>query len=142
MFEQLQPFRKTITDDRPLVARPRGEVREAFLVPASGSDRYLAARQADFRARHELSKLSLYEIQARAKQVSAALGDIHIAEFDGAKVKTFLDSFPVTARTRVNIRLRLSERNSSHTALLKDGSSGPTPCEKIELRPSGATLAS
>lgn len=131
-FEQLRPFGKTITDATAhYVTWLRSEeAKRGSLLVRECVDRYLAARQADFE-RDELSKLSLYEIQARARQVSAALGGIHIADFDGPKVKTFLDSFPVTARTRVNIRLRLSRFFSF---CIDEGWIERNPCEKIKLR--------
>jgi integrase len=131
-FEQLRPFGKTITDATAhYVAWLTSEAaKHKTLFVLECVDRYLAARQADFE-RGDLSKLSLYEIQARAKQVSGALGGIHIAEFDEQKVKTFLDSFPVMARTRVNIRLRLSRFFSF---CVTQGWIERNPCEKIKLR--------
>jgi integrase len=131
-LEQLRPFGKTLTDaTNHYVGWLRSEdAKRKTLLVSECIERYLATRQADFE-RDELSRLSLYEIQARAKQVSAALGGIHIAEFDGAKVKTYLDSFPVTARTRVNIRLRLSR---FFAFCVSEGWIERNPCEKIKLR--------
>jgi site-specific recombinase XerD len=51
----------------------------------------------------------LYEITARLKQLKASFGDRHIEELDTKTMREWLDAYPVSDRTRVNIRLRASK---------------------------------
>jgi integrase len=70
-------------------------------------DRYLAARRRDHE-RGELSKRSLREVTGRANQLRAAFVGLHVRELDAKRMRDFLDSYPVTARTRTSIRARAS----------------------------------
>jgi integrase len=70
-------------------------------------DRYLAARRRDHE-RGELSKRSLREIIGRANQLRAAFVGLQVRELDSKRMRDFLDSYPVTARTRTNVRARCS----------------------------------
>ena len=69
---------------------------------------FLTSRERDVE-RGELAKRTLTETRHFTKHLMAAVGGLRIAEFDVDVVTTFLDSFPVSARTRLNIRLRLSK---------------------------------
>lgn len=69
---------------------------------------YLAAREQEA-ARGDLSQRSVRETKHFVNRLSAAVGHLRLVELDAAAVTTFLDSLPVTARTRLNNRLRLSK---------------------------------
>jgi integrase len=109
-FELLRPFGKSLRDaTRHYVAWLGSEkAKQESLLVAECIDQYIISRQADME-RGELSKLSFYETRDRAKQLKAAMGELHIGEVDTDRVKTYLDSFPVAPRTRVNLRLRMSK---------------------------------
>jgi integrase len=70
-------------------------------------EQYLAARKRDVE-RNELSKRSFVETQYAVKQLASVVVDVRICDFDAEQLKTYIDSFPVAARTRCNLRLRLS----------------------------------
>jgi integrase len=69
---------------------------------------FLVARGRDV-DRGDLAKRTLVETRHFTKHLVAAVGGQRIVQFDVDAVTTFLDSFPVSARTRLNIRLRLSK---------------------------------
>lgn len=68
---------------------------------------FMASRERDLQ-RGDLAKCSLVAFRHTTNQLVAAIGGLTIAEFDTERVQTYLDSFPVAARTRNNTRLRLS----------------------------------
>ena len=107
--KRLLPFGKSLThavDHYVDWLESERKKRESLLVEEC-VERYLKARQADH-DRKELSKLSLYEITARANQLASAFRGSHIRELTAPKMKDYLDSYPAGQRTRTNIRLRLS----------------------------------
>jgi integrase len=71
------------------------------------AEQYLVARLADVQ-RNDLAKRSCVEAGHCVKQLVAASGDLRIVSFDADRLKSYVDSFPVAARTRSNLRLRLS----------------------------------
>jgi integrase len=70
-------------------------------------EQYIAARQRDVE-RGDLAERSFSEAQYCVKQLASVVGGVRICDFDPERLKTYLDSFPVAARTRSNLRLRLS----------------------------------
>jgi integrase len=68
---------------------------------------YIAARQEDVQ-RGDLAERSLSEAGYCVKQLASVVGELRIINFDADRLKTYIDSFPVSARTRSNLRLRLS----------------------------------
>ena len=70
--------------------------------------RFLDSRQLEVE-RGDLAPRSLVEFRHCCAHLVAAVGDLRIVELDAEAVRTYLDSFPVAARTRLNIRLRLSK---------------------------------
>src|SRR4029077_20097979 len=107
---RLEPFGKTLRDaTEHYVAWLKTErAKQESLLVTECVDRFIASRKSDME-RGELSKLSFYETRDRAKQLKAAMGGLHIAEIDSERMKVYLDSFPVSPRTRNNIRLRASK---------------------------------
>lgn len=84
------------------------QVRAKSLSVEECVDRYVEARQRDHH-NGSLSKLSLYEITARAKQFGSAFQGQRIRDLDRHTMQRFLDDMPVSARTKVNVRLRASK---------------------------------
>jgi integrase len=107
--KRLLPFGKTLAhavDHYVDWLESERKKRESLLVEEC-VERYVKARRADH-DRKELSKLSLYEITARANQLASAFRGSHIRELTALKMKDYLDAYPAGQRTRTNIRLRLS----------------------------------
>jgi integrase len=109
-LELLRPFNRSLRDATlHFVDWLRNEeTKRNSLFVHDCVEHYIVAREADA-ARGDLAKSSLKEIRMRTRQLSASLGGLHVAELDGDKVKGFLDSIPYSARTRQNVRLRLSK---------------------------------
>src|SRR5262249_41355667 len=107
---KLRPFGKTLRDaaDYYVEWLTNGEKKRQSLLVTECIDRFIESRRADAE-RGELDKRSFSETHGRAEQLRAALGALHIAEIDAERVRTYLNSFPVAARTRNNIRLRMSK---------------------------------
>ena len=70
-------------------------------------EHYIAARQEDVQ-RGDLAERSFSEASYCVKQLDSVVGDLRIIDFDSERLKTYIDSFPVSPRTRSNLRLRLS----------------------------------
>lgn len=70
-------------------------------------ERYLAARRSDHQ-RGLLSRLSLYEIEGRAKKLAAAFNGARLTELDQSTMEKWLTDYPAGVRTKTNVRLRLS----------------------------------
>ena len=93
-------------------------------------DEYLEARQRDLE-RGELGKRSLAEIVGRAKQLKSVLGSLHVGEIGHDRIKTFIESHPVAARTRTNVRLRASK---FFNWCRDKGYIDHNPCERIRFK--------
>ena len=107
---KLRPFGKTLRDATNHYVHwlTSEEKKRQSLLVSECVDRFIESRRADME-RGELDKKSFYETRDRAKQVKEALGGLHIGEIDAERVKTYLDYFPVTPRTRNKIRMRMSK---------------------------------
>src|SRR5229473_8152110 len=108
--ERLRPHGKTLLDATThYVNWLDAEARHQQSPPISYVvEQYLEQRERDWR-RGDLAELSFYEIRHRARRLSADLGTLRINELDAPRVRTYVESFPVSARTRLNLRLRLSK---------------------------------
>src|SRR5437868_6014311 len=106
----LRPFGKTLRDATGHYVDwlTTEEAKRQSLLLSECIDQFIASRKADVE-RGEFDKKSFYETRDRAKQLRAAMGILHIGEIDADKMKAYLDSFPVSPRTRNNIRLRASK---------------------------------
>lgn len=109
-MEKLRPFEKTLRDAvvHYVAWLATDEARRKSFLVSECVDQYIVAREADLN-RGEISKLSFYEIRERTKKVGEAIGGLHIAAVTSDTVKTYLDSIPFSAQTRINIRLRMSK---------------------------------
>jgi integrase len=109
-LEILRPFNRSLRDATlHFVGWLQSEAtKRNSLIVRDCVELYITAREADA-ARGDLAKSSLKEIRRRTRQLSGSLGEFHVAELDGDKVKGYLDSIPYCARTRQNVRLRLSK---------------------------------
>ena len=107
--ELLAPWNRTIRDATVhFIAHLEAErIRAVSPLISDCVERYLVARAADV-ARGDLAARSLKEAGYCVRQLSSCVGDVRICDFDSDRLKTYLDSFPVAARTRSNLRLRLS----------------------------------
>lgn len=129
---KLRSWQKTLTHavDHYVSFLEGEQKKHASLFVTDCVDQYLAARKLDFE-RGELSRLSLYEITARAHQLRGAFNGDHIRELTPARMRTFLESYRVGARTRTNIRLRLSRL---FNWLCEQGYIETNPVERIRYR--------
>jgi integrase len=130
--ERLRPFGKTLreaTDHYVAWLKEQAQRKESPLVSEVVAQ-YLDQRKRDFE-RGDLAELSFFEIRHRARRLAADLGGLRITELDGPKVKTYVDSFPVSARTRANIRLRLSKLFSF---CIERGWINQNPCASLKVR--------
>lgn len=69
---------------------------------------FLTARKADL-ARGDIAKRTLDETRARMNRLSTMIGGMRITDLDADAVTSYVQSMPVAARTRQNVRLRLSK---------------------------------
>lgn len=109
-MEKLTPYGKTLRDavDHYCVWLESEERKRQSLSVSECLDRYLAVREADFQ-RGELAQLTIYEIRERMEQLRVAIGRMRILAVTAGTIRTFLDSMPVSNRTKLNVRLRLSK---------------------------------
>ena len=107
---KLNPYGKTLRDavDHYCVWLESEERKNQSLCVSACLERYLVTREADFH-RGELAQLTIYEIRERMEQLRAAIGKMRILAVTTGTVRTFLDSMPVSNRTKLNVRLRLSK---------------------------------
>jgi integrase len=131
-IETLRPFGKTLHDaTQHYVTWLKSErAKQDSLLVSECVEQFIESRRADME-RGELSKLSFYETRDRARQLKTAMGALHIGEVDTDRVKTYLDSFPVAARTRVNLRLRMSK---FFNFCKEKGWIDRNPCEGIKIK--------
>lgn len=66
---------------------------------------WIAAKKSEA-AQEIISTRTIIELDGRAKLFKAAFGSARISEIDETAVQTFLDSLPVSQRTRLNIRTK------------------------------------
>jgi len=131
-IERLKPLEKTLRDAVDHYVRwfTAEKKRQESLMMSECVEQYIAARRADL-DRGELSKLSFQEIRDRAKKLSEAMGGLHVATVTPDTVKTYLDSIPFSARTRINIRLRMSK---FFNFCKGKGWIAQNPCEAVKIK--------
>lgn len=131
-LELLRPFGKSLRDATHHYVAWLGseKAKQESLLVGECIDQFIASRQADME-RGELAKLSFYETRDHAKRFKGTMGELHIGEVDADRVKTYLDSFPVAPRTRVNMRLRLSKFFNFSK---EKGWIDRNPCEGIKIK--------
>lgn len=130
---KLEPFGKTLrdaTDHYVLWLQSEKHRNESRLVSACVED-YFTARELDEK-RKDLAKTSLYEIKARLKTFKTAFGGCPIMTVTEPKLREYLDSLQVAARTRLNIRLKLS---GFFNFCKNRGWIDANPVEEISIRP-------
>jgi integrase len=69
---------------------------------------YLNAKRDD-KKKGEISRLTLYEIESKMRIVREAFGSVKVTEIDEAAVTAFIRKLPHAARSKVNIRTKLSQ---------------------------------
>jgi len=108
--ELMQPFGKTLRQaTEHYVAFLKAEaIKSQLPLIRDCIAQFLISRERDVE-RGELARRTFVETRHFTRHVVSAVGDLRIADFDVEAATTFLDSFPVSARTRLNIRLRLSK---------------------------------
>jgi len=107
--ELLTPWSRTIRDATlHYIAHLKDEViRSKSLLVRECVAHFIAARKCDV-DRGDLAKRSCNELRHCTTNLVASAGDLRIPDLDADWLKTYLDALPVTARTRNNLRLRLS----------------------------------
>ena len=108
--ELLHPFDKTIRDATGHYINwlSAEAIKSRSLLVRECTAQFLEARQMDV-ARGDLARRSLIEFRHFCAHLTAAFSESRIADLDTEAAQKFLDSFPVSARTRQNIRLRMSK---------------------------------
>lgn len=131
-LEKLKPFGKTLRDatEHYLAWLTAEKERKETLLVGHCLDEYLLKREADH-VRGELALRSIQEVRYRSQQTKSVLGSLHIGEVTGDTVKTYVDSFPGSARTRINVRLRLSK---FFNFCRSKGWIAVNPCGEVEIR--------
>jgi integrase len=69
---------------------------------------YLTAKRAE-EAKKDITRLTLYEIESKMRIVRAEFGALKVTEIDEARVAKFLRNLPHNARSKANIRTKLSQ---------------------------------
>ena len=78
--------------------------RHRSLLAQDCVEAYIIARTTDF-VNGQLAKRSLREITMRARQLSAAFNGAHIQEINATRMKAFIESLPLSARSKVNVKV-------------------------------------
>jgi integrase len=108
--KRLLPYGKRLQDavDHYVKFLETERARIESLRVADCIDKYLAARELELQ-RGDLSEISMREVRGRMKQFKAAWGDLPIMAITRHTITDYLNSIPHTARTRVNVRARMSK---------------------------------
>lgn len=106
----LRPFGKSLQDAaRHYVAHLEAEQRRSSSMSVEAClNEWIAAKKAEA-AQEIISTRTIIELDGRAKLFKAAFGSARVSEIDETAVQTFLDSLPVSQRTRLNIRTKLGQ---------------------------------
>jgi hypothetical protein len=107
--ELLRPFGRTIREATlQFIAHLESERTNAKLpLIRDCAAQYLVARQRDFE-RKELSSRSVAEARQCMQRLTSVIGDELITSLNVERVRAYLDSFPLSAISRHDLRLRLS----------------------------------
>lgn len=129
---RLKPFRKTLRDATDFLIAHLERETANFKSPAIcvAVAEYLAQRERDV-ARGDLSEESLKDLRQVTKNLTAHAGHADISAFGPERLRAFLDSFPVSARTRYNIRVRIS---SLFTFAKRKGWIAANPCADVSVK--------
>lgn len=130
--EILRPFNATILDAAKFYVAHLTKENEAAKSPPIRDvvARFIESRTKDAE-RGDLSPESVGDLRNATRHLTAAAGDIPINRFGADELRSFLDSFPVSARTRYNIRLRLS---GLFTFAKRKGWIAQNPCELVTVK--------
>lgn len=130
-LEKLRPFGKSLREavDHFVTWLKDEQAKQESLLVSECLFQYQIARQADH-DRKELAHRSLQEIKQWVKRLTVAFGSRHIAEVTPDAVETYLNSFPGSARTRVNVRLRMS---TFFNFCKTKGWIAQNPCESVSV---------
>ncbi|MHA3774532.1 tyrosine-type recombinase/integrase [Verrucomicrobiota bacterium sgz303538] len=106
----LRPFGKSLLDAaKYYVAFLEAEDRKIKAASVQAClDDWVGSKKAEA-AQGVISERTIDELEGRAKLFATAFGSVRISEIDEEAVQTFLDSLPVTQRTRLNIRTKLAQ---------------------------------
>jgi integrase len=106
----LKPFGRSLIDAaKHYVAHLEAEQRKQTAISLQNClDEWIQSKKAEA-ARGIISKRTIHEIEGRAKLFRSAFKSARISEIDEETVRSFLDSLPVTQRTRLNIRTKLGQ---------------------------------
>jgi integrase len=100
----------TLLDAAILFMKERERVQRLTAIPTvdEAINAYLNAKRVEV-AKGEISRLTLYDIEAKIRFVRRAFGERKVTEIDEAAVASFIRELPHAARTRHNIRTKLSQ---------------------------------
>jgi integrase len=100
----------TLLDAAIAFMRERERVQRLAHIPTVNEaiNLYLGVKRAE-EARGEISRQTLYDIESKMRIVREAFGERKVIEIDEAAVRAFIRQLPYAARTRVNIRTKLSQ---------------------------------
>jgi integrase len=100
----------TLLDAAILFMRERERVERLAAIPTvdEAINAYLNAKRAE-ETRGEISRQTLYDIESKLRIVREAFGERTLTRIDEAAVRAFIRQLPYAARTRVNIRTKLSQ---------------------------------
>jgi integrase len=100
----------TLLDAAILFMRERERMRQLTQIPtvSEAIGAYLNVKRTE-EIRGEISQQTLYDIQSKMKPIREAFGERKVIEIDEAAVRAFIRQLPYAARTRVNIRTKLSQ---------------------------------
>jgi integrase len=93
-----------------LFMKERERVRQLTQIPTVNEaiDAYLNAKRLE-EQKGEISRQTLYDIESKMRIIRETFGERKVIEIDEAAVRTFIRQLPYAARTRVNIRTKLSQ---------------------------------
>jgi hypothetical protein len=130
--ELLRPYGRDLRDATRFFIQHLESQRRCSIVPTirEAVVEYLLLRKRDYE-RHDIAKRTLQGLTHALRQLVAAAGDLPINEFDADKLRTYLDSFPCSAKSRQDYRLRLS---SLFTYAKSKKWIAANPCSEVRVR--------
>ena len=108
----------------------REQSRAAVPTVRDGAIQYLLARKLDHE-RGDIAERTIQGLRSAISQFIVSVGDSRIDELDADRVRTYLDSLPVTLKSRQDYRLRLS---GLFSYAVRKGWVTSNPCEKIKIK--------
>ncbi|MGI8431527.1 MAG: site-specific integrase, partial [Chthoniobacterales bacterium] len=128
----LAPLGHTIRDATAHFIRHLQAERQRSTVPTirDAGVEYILARQHDHE-RGDIAKRTIDSLRQAVTQLIAAVGDLRISDFDSDQLRTYLNALRVSAKSRQDIRLRLSGMLSY--AVSKKWLSA-NPCSGVKIR--------